>query len=348
MTFDHEPKDVASDGDDADDGRPGQGDRGWMERLRHLLPHSHQDPPADLSVLGSGAAGIRATKVSLIALGLTAAAQAMIVVISGSVALLSDTLHNLGDAVTAIPLWIAFALGRRRPTRTYTFGLQRAEDIAGLVIVLAIGVSGAFVGWESLQRLFEPRLLEHAGWVVAAGLIGALGNELVARYRIRVGRAIGSEALVADGIHARSDAWTSLAVVAAGVGAMLGAAWVDPIAGLLVSVVIFVLLGTSVRGIGRRLLDGVDPGLVAKAEEVILAADGVRELDDLRVRFHGHQLHVSASISVDPDLSLRQGHTIADAVEHELHHAFGLPVVATIHVDPHGLDDAHQQSAHHR
>jgi cation diffusion facilitator family transporter len=290
---------------------------------------------------------MRATKVSLAALGLTAVLQAAIVMVSGSVALLSDTLHNLGDALTAIPLWIAFSLGRRRPTRTYTFGFQRAEDIAGLVIVLAIGASAVLIGWESLQRLFEPKLIEKAGWVVGAGVVGALGNELVARYRIMVGRAIGSEALVADGRHARSDAWTSLAVVAAGVGGIFGVAWLDPVAGLLVAAVIVALLVASIRGIGRRLLDGVDPGLVATAEEVITGAEGVRGIGDLRVRFHGHQLQVSASISVDPDLSLLQGHSIADTVEHELHHAFAVPVVATIHVDPEGFDDAHQQSAHH-
>ena len=343
MPPDHEPPEAAPH----EDARQAGGRAGWAKRLGHLVSHSHRTSTGSLKVAAAGAAGIRATKVSLAALGLTAILQAVIVVISGSVALLSDTLHNLGDALTAIPLWIAFALGRRRPTRTYTFGFQRAEDIAGLVIVLAIGASAVLVGWESLQRLFEPRLVDEAEWVIAAGVVGALGNELVARYRMRVGRAIGSEALVADGRHARSDAWTSLAVVAAGVGAMFGVAWVDPVAGLLVAFVILALLAASIRGIGRRLLDGVDPGLVARAESVILGGEGVRRLADLRVRFHGHQLHVSASISVDSDLSLRQGHGIADAVEHDLHHAFGSPVVATIHVDPEGLDDAHEQSAHH-
>ncbi|MEX1125619.1 MAG: cation diffusion facilitator family transporter [Acidimicrobiia bacterium] len=296
----------------------------------------------------TSAEGIRATKISLIGLGATAAIQAVIVVFSGSVALLSDTLHNLGDALTAIPLWIAFSLGRRRPTKTYTYGFHRAEDIAGLLIVLAIGASALLIGWESFRRLLEPRLLDHIPWVIAAGAIGAVGNELVARYRTKIGLEIGSEALIADGRHARSDAWTSLAVVAAGIGAALGVPWIDPVAGLVVSVVIVGLLLRSAKGIGRRLLDGVDPELVASAEKVILEVHGVRDVADLRLRFHGHQLHISASVAVDPDVDVRSGHEIALGVEHALHHAFNFPVVATIHIDPHGLEDVHHLIDHHR
>lgn len=146
----------------------------------------------------------------------------------------------------------AFSLGRRSPARSHTYGYHRAEDVAGVVIVLAIGASAALIVWESVQRLFEPRLIDYVPWVIAAGLIGAAGNEVVARYRIRVGRRIGSEALVADGHHARTDALTSLTVVTAGVGAVFGAAWVDP-AGLVVALVILRLLGRSARSITRRL-----------------------------------------------------------------------------------------------
>lgn len=321
---------------------------GLRHRLQHLWSHGHDHGTHSVEPGESVTAGIKATKISLVVLGITAALQAVIVIMSGSVALLSDTLHNLGDALTAIPLWIAFLLGRRKPTRTYTYGFHRAEDMAGLLIVLAIGGTAVLVGWESIRRLFEPRLIDQIPWVIAAGLVGAAGNELVARYRIRVGLMIGSEALVADGQHARSDAWTSLAVVAAGIGAAFGLSWVDPAAGLVVSVVIFVLLVRSARGIGRRLLDGVDPELVATAERVILSVEDVREVTDLRVRFHGHQLHISASIAVAANLTVLQAHETAHAAEHELHHAFNFPVVATIHIDPHGVDDAHQRVAHHR
>lgn len=321
--------------------------RSLIHRLGHLLPghHVHDSSAARRD---SSAEAIRVTKISLVALGATAALQATVVLFSGSVALLSDTLHNLVDALTAIPLWVAFSVGRRLPTRRYTYGFHKMEDAAGLVIVVAIGASAALVIWESGRRLFEPRLIDNVSWVIVAGVIGAIGNELVARYRIAVGGRIGSEALIADGQHARTDALTSLAVVAAGIGAALGLLWVDPFAGLLVAVIILVLLVRSARTMTRRLLDGVEPEVVDKAEAEIIGVHGVRAVADLRVRWQGHHLHISASISVDPDMTVTRGHEAAHAVEHQLHHAFDVPVTAVIHIDPHGHADAHRTTAHHR
>lgn len=321
--------------------------QGLVHRLSHPLSHGHDHASAPL-VLDAGAEGIRTTKVSLLGLGLTAGLQALIVVVSGSVALASDTLHNLGDALTAIPLWIAFSLGRRRPTRSYTYGYHRAEDVAGVIIVFAIGASAALIIWESVLRLFEPRLIDYIPWVIAAGVVGAAGNELVARYRIRVGRRIGSEALVADGHHARSDAFTSLTVVAAGIGAALGAAWVDPVAGLVVALVILRLLFRSARSITRRLLDAVDPELVDSTESVIAAVPGVLDVTDIKLRWHGHQLHVSAGIAVDPNLTVAEGHETAHEVEHALHHAYSFPVITVVHVDPQGISSAHDAITHHQ
>jgi len=324
--------------------------RSWLNRLlhgaRHMFVHDHDHGPS-ANLLDTGAVGIRATKISLVILGVTALAQAVIVVFSGSVALLSDTLHNVADALTAIPLWIAFAVGRRPPTRRYTYGFNRAEDIAGLAIVAAIAVSAALVIWESAQRLFEPRSLEHIPWVIAAGIIGALGNELVARYRIRIGRSIGSEALITDGRHARTDALTSLAVVAAGVGAAIGAEWVDPVAGLIVAVPMMWLLLRSARSMLRRLIDGVEPEIVNDAAGVISAVEGVESVEDLRARWHGHQLRIAASVAVDPTFTVKQGHDIAHEVEHALHHHFATPIVATIHVEPHDDEGRHDRIAHH-
>lgn len=309
---------------------------------------SHDHGPSAVSIHESGSIGIRATKVSLAGLGVTALLQGLIVLFSGSVALLSDTLHNLTDALTAIPLWIAFALGRRQATNTYTYGFRRAEDFAGLIIVAAIGASAVLVVWQSIQRLIEPRLMDHVPWVIAAGIIGAAGNELVARYRIRVGNRIGSEALIADGHHARSDAWTSLAVVVAGIGAGFGAAWVDPVAGLIVAAGIVVLMVRSARRISRRLLDGVEPEIVTKVATTIRSVEGVEDVTELRVRWHGHQIRVAASVTVDPDISVAKGHDIAHSVEHALHHAFTTPITVVVHIEPSGQIEAHETTAHHQ
>lgn len=323
---------------------------GWFRktghRVGHTLHHDHGHQP-NVELLRSGAKGIRATKISLLGLGITAAVQAIIFWFSGSVALLSDTIHNVTDALTAIPLWIAFAVGMKPPTRRYTYGFNRAEDGAGLIIVLAIGATAAFVIWESVERLFEPRLIDHIPWVIAAGIIGALGNELVARYRIRVGRQINSQALIADGQHARTDAYTSLAVVAAGFGAVFGVEWVDPVAGLVVAVAILWLLMKTGREMIRRLLDAVDPELVDEARSTIEDVPGVISLAGLQVRWHGHQLQIAASVCVDPNLSVKEGHHIAHEVEHGLHHSFDSPVVAIIHIEPHEQHDSHDAVAHH-
>lgn len=319
-----------------------------VHRIGHLVSHDHDHAGGDgESIIDSGAVGIRATKVSLIALGITAVIQAIIVIFSGSVALLSDTLHNVADALTAIPLWIAFAVGRRRPTRGYTYGFGRFEDVAGLLIVVAIAASAALIIWESVGRLAEPRLIDHIPWVIAAGLVGAIGNEVVARYRVKVGREIGSEALIADGQHARSDALTSLAVVVAGIGAAFGSAWVDPVAGIVVAGAMLWLLGRTARRMSRRLLDGVEPAIVDDVEESVRGVVGVRDVTDLRVRWHGHQLSVAVSVSVDPDLTVSAGHDTAHEIEHALHHRFSFPVHAIVHIGPLGHPGAHDATAHH-
>lgn len=321
---------------------------GFADRIRRVLTHSHDhnhDHEAPLA--DTGAAGVRASKVSLVGLGITAALQAVLVVVTGSVALLSDTLHNLTDALTAVPLWIAFALGRRANSKRFTFGLGRAEDLAGLLIVAAIAVSAGGVAWESTRRLFDQRALEHVPWVIAAGFIGAIGNELVARYRIRVGRRISSEALIADGQHARADALTSLAVVAAGVGAAFEADWVDPAAGLLVAVMILALLRRSAARVFGRVLDGVDPALVDKTTEVARSVQGVESIEGVRMRWHGHRMLVTVVAAVDPDLSVREGHQIAQTIAHDVIHAFRFATEALVHIDPSGDTDAHELTDHH-
>ena len=209
--------------------------------------------------------GIRAVKISLIGLGITALLQGVVVAVSGSVALLADTVHNLSDALTAVPLWVAFVLGRRAATGRYTYGYGRAEDLAGLFIVAMVALSAVVAAVESIRRLADPAPLDHVGWVIAAGFLGFLGNELVAVYRIRIGRRIGSAALVADGIHARTDGLTSLAVVVGAIGVAAGLPLADPVVSLIITVAILLVLRTTARDIWRRLMDGVDPTAVATA-----------------------------------------------------------------------------------
>ena len=231
-------------------------------------------------------------------------------VISGSVALLADTIHNFSDALTAVPLWVAFVIGRRPASRRYTYGYGRIEDLAGLFIVAMIAISAVVAGVESIRRFVEPQPVTNLGWVLAAGLIGFAGNELVAVYRIRVGRRIGSAALVADGVHARTDGFTSLAVVLGVIGIWLGFPLADPIVGLLISAAIVVLLVGTSRDIGRRLLDGVDPDLVDTAERTVALVPGIDTVDDLRMRWAGHRLVVEATVSSDPTMPVGEFHEL--------------------------------------
>jgi len=297
-------------------------------------PHSHDYADAVDDALASSAQGIRAVKVSLVVLGLTAVFQLIVVGFSGSVALAADTIHNFSDALTAIPLWIAFVLGRRAASKRYTYGLGRAEDLAGLFVLVMIALSALLAGYESVRRLIHPTPIDNLGWVAAAGVIGFLGNELVALYRIRVGRQIGSAALVADGLHARTDGFTSLAVVFGALGVWLGFPLADPIIGLLITAAILMVLRTAARDVFARLLDGVDPGLVASAERTLAAEPGVIGVPRVRMRWIGHRLHADAELDVDPAMSLRQAHELAHHAEHSLSHAVPRLSSAVIHAYP--------------
>ncbi len=178
-----------------------------------------------------------------------------------------------------------------------------------------IALSAIVAGWQSIARLIDPQPLTNLGWVLAAGLIGFAGNELVAIYRIRVGRRIGSAALVADGIHARTDGFTSLAVVLGVIGVWLGFPLADPIIGLVITAAIAVLLWGTARDIGRRLLDGVDPDLVDRAERSVRAVDGVQDVDDIRLRWTGHQLQVSASVLLSQETSMHEYENIRSRLD---------------------------------
>ena len=301
------------------------------------------------NALAGSAAGIRAVKVSLAALGVTAALQMAIVVASGSVALLADTIHNFADASTAIPLWVAFALGRRQATRRYTYGYGRAEDLAGVFVVLMIAFSAGVAAWESVHRLLDPAPLSHLGWVAGAGLVGFVGNEAVAQYRIRAGERIGSAALVADGYHARTDGFTSLAVLLGAFGVWLGFPQADPLVGLLITGAILLVLKDAARQVWRRLMDAIDPDLLARAEAAANAAEGVERVAEIKARWIGHSIHAQVRIVADSDLSIAQGHAIAERARHAMLHAVPKLADVTVHVDPceHHGGDAHAGLAHH-
>lgn len=320
-----------------DHGHHGHHGAGLMGAVREVFtPHSHDHADSVDDALESSARGIRAVKISLLGLSVTAVFQLAIVTLSGSVALAADTVHNFSDALTAIPLWVAFALGRRAATTRYTYGLGRAEDLAGLFVVLMITLSAAIAGYEAIRRLLHPVAIGNLGWVAVAGVVGFLGNELVALYRIRVGRRIGSAALVADGLHARTDGFTSLAVVLGALGVWLGFPLADPIIGLGIAIAILAVLRTAAKDVFSRLLDGVDPRLIESARHALATEPGVLGVRTLRMRWIGHHLHADAELDIDPDITLSQAHRLAHRAEHTLSHTVPKLSSALIHAYPAG------------
>ena len=326
----------------------GNGGPGGVIR-RLVAPHSHDAKDSLDQALEASSEGIRAVALSLALLLATAGVQALVVVASGSVALLGDALHNAADALTAVPLWLAFRLSRTPPTTRFTYGYGKAEDLAGLAVIALIAASAGFAGYEAIIRLRHPQKVSHLGFVMVAAVVGAIGNEVVAQYRIRVGRRIGSAALEADGIHARTDGVTSLLVLGGAVGVALGAEWADPVVGLLIAVAIVVVGYQAVRSVGQRLLDAVDPAIVERIAVVVGAVDGVASVTEVRARWAGHRLLAQVRLSVKGSLSVSKAHDIAEVAHHRLLHEVSNLSEAIIHVDPSGDGtDPHAATRHHR
>jgi cation diffusion facilitator family transporter len=306
-------------------------------------PHNHTHGTIDPALLTTER-GIWAVKWSLIGLASTAVFQAVIVFFSGSVALLADTIHNIADAATAIPLWIAFTLARREPSRRFTYGYGRVEDVAGIMIVLTILFSALLAGYQSVNRLLHPQPFEHLWAVAMASIIGFAGNEIVAIFRIRVGKQINSAALVADGYHARVDGLTSLGVLLSAVGVWLGYPLADPIMGLLITVAILPIVWESGKAVFGRLLDGVDPEVIDEITHAINHTQGVRDVTEVRLRWSGHRLQAEVNLAVSPKLSVAEGHAIAVEARHQLLHHLPYLSNVTIHIDPEDLSG----EEHHR
>jgi cation diffusion facilitator family transporter len=334
------------DHDDHDhDHAHADGLKGWLLEL--FRPHEHGHYAAALDPAMSNARGIWAVKVSLIALLATALFQVIIVAISGSVALLADTIHNFSDALTAIPLWIAFTLARRPRNDRYTYGYGRAEDLAGVLIVVMIFLTALEVFRQSIDRIANPQPIDNLGWVAAAAIVGFAGNEAVAIFRMRVGRQIGSAALVADGLHARTDGLTSLGVLVGVIGVAIGFPLADPLVGFVIGIAILIVVRNAARDMWYRLMDAVDPAVGRSIAETARRVPGVLAVHDVTVRWLGHRQRAELNIDVDGNLSTVQSHQIAEEVRHDLFHALPALVEATVHVDPQG-EAYHRTTAHHR
>ena len=309
-------------------------------------PHSHDSAASIDTALEANQRGIRAVKISFAALMVTSVVQLVIVVVTGSVALLADTIHNFSDALTAVPLFLAFRLSQRPPNNRYTYGYRRAEDFAGLFVIAMIALSAVIAGWEAVDRLINPRPIDHLGVLFVAGIVGFLGNELVALYRIREGDAIGSAALVADGYHARTDGFTSLAVAIGAFGVWVGFDRADPIVGLGISIAIFAVLRGAVRQVWYRLMDAVDPAIVDRIEQSAATVPGVAAIHAVQARWLGHRLVAELNVAVDGTLAVAQGHAIAAEVSHRLLHDVRHLDEAHVHIDPAELEP-HDHSHHH-
>ncbi|OFW65988.1 MAG: cation transporter [Actinobacteria bacterium RBG_19FT_COMBO_54_7] len=297
----------------------------------HKRDHVHgiTDP-----IMLTTARGIWAVKWSLLGLMVTAGFQLFVVIITGSVALLADTVHNFGDALTAVPLWIAFRLGRRKSTARFTYGYGRVEDLAGVIVVLTILASSVPTAYAWVMCLLHPRTLSNLWVIVVASFIGFVGNEAVAIFRIKVGKEIGSAALVADGKHARVDGLTSLGVLIGAVGVYAGLRLADPIMGLIITVAILRIVWESGQAVFTRLLDGIDPEVVHEMRHAVLDVEGVQEISGARVRWLGHRMYAELNITVCADMSVEAAHQIAVEVRHQLLHCLEYLSDATIHVDP--------------
>ncbi|MGH7255722.1 MAG: cation diffusion facilitator family transporter [Nitrospirales bacterium] len=313
----------------------------------HHQSHDHTHGVTDPHLL-STQRGIWAITWSFWGLLATAFLQGVIVFFSGSIALFADTLHNLGDALTALPLLLAFLLARRPATHRFTYGYGRVEDLAGVLLVAIIFVSAFVVGYEAIQGFPHPAPVQYLPAVALAAFIGFVGNELIARLRIKVGQDIGSAALVADGYHARADGLTSLLVLVSAGGIWFGYPLADPLVGLFIALVILRMAWVAGKPVFLRLLDAVDPQVVEEMQDAASRTPGVAEVTEVRVRWIGHRLHAELNVAVDADLTIVQAHDIAKEVRHTLLHQLQYLSNATIHLDPlTASGDAHHRIANH-
>jgi len=306
--------------------------------------HAHDHGGAELRT----AEGMRAAQWASLGLLIAGGTELGIFAIGNSAGLLADAIHNLGDVSTTLALWAAFALSRRGRSERYPYGFHRAEDLAGLFVLLVMTASAVAAGYGSLRHLILGEHPSHLALSAVAALVGIVGNEAVAEYKIRVGRRIGSVSLVADGNHSRTDGLVSLAALAGIVGVALGFQRADGLAGVLITLVIASVIISSARGVVGRALDAVDPALTRQVREVAASVAPVVDVHDVRVRWAGRALFVAVSIALPPQLSLLEAHDAAERVRHALLHEVENLSEVDVHMDPaEGLAAAHALTAHH-
>ena len=288
-------------------------------------------------------AGLRAIRICAAVLAVAVVVQLVVVGIGGSAGLFAAALDNLGDVISTVALALAFMAARRAADDRYTFGHQRLEDIAGIVVVLVIWTSAGLAAFESVRKLSGPHRPTALGVGLVVAGIGTLGNEIVARYKMRVGRAIGSQPLIADGRHARIDALASVAAFAGLLGVKLGWRAADPVAGLLITIAIVAIAWDASRHVLARVMDAVDPSVVSSIEHAARETPGVAGIGRIQARWVGRSLYVTLTVAVDGAVPVSDAHAISEAVHHHIIH--DLPGVAQVdvHVDPW---EAHAEDAH--
>lgn len=297
----------------------------------HAHGHSHTHGAIDPAIATSDR-GLWAVKWSLVGLLITAMLQAGVFWLSGSVALLADLIHNIGDALTALPLGVAFIVGRRKPTARFAYGYGRVEDLAGVAVVGVVLVSALITAYESIDRIYHPQPLHHLGALAGAAVIGCIGNETVAIFRMRVGRDINSAALIADGQHARADGLVSLAVLLSAIGVGLGYAWADPVIGLVITAMLLKIVWESGQTIFTRLLDGVEPAILHDLHHAVEHVAEVEGVPEISARWLGHRLWVEVAIAVPGHYSVQAGQAIAEQVQARLQEQIPYLGQATIQV----------------
>lgn len=291
-----------------------------LAEVLHIPGFTHQHESQSVSEIINNKEALNTVVLAFVVLGITTILQFLVYQVTGSVALLGDMVHNFGDTLNSIPLFIALLLGVKKATNRFTYGYGKTEDIAGVFIVISVAFSAVYILWESYQKLIHPQPLNNLWLLALTAIIGFIGNEIVALIQIRVGKKIGSAAMVADGLHAQTDGLTSLGILVAVIGTALGYPIVDPIVGFIMGFVILGIVWQSTKEIGTRLLDGVNPKLTQKANDTIGSIPEVVAIDTLKLRWIGHQLDVVTKVQLD----LNAGHTreeLITEIKHELGHS---------------------------